>query len=231
MMAALITIRRQKSFIILPIFSFLSCLFALIAFFIDVATFVPARHKLMSAEGTAILGLEVTSTSLGPAFWLSLATFCVDIFGWVILLFHVIVSSSSRSFFIFSLPFAVIHSSSLDTASGDTNAFRKHKEDLEHTLQIWKARATCPDEDLLHEILWHRSMRWPLLEVEVEEVKMMTVWVKRMVCQWKHLKADHPHHTPVQDSVKIADPLLGSVKNADRLEVNPITKMQVWMED
>lgn len=81
MMAALITIRRQKSFIILPIFSFLSCLFALIAFFIDVATFVPARHKLMSAEGTAILGLEVTSTSLGPAFWLSLATFCVDIFG------------------------------------------------------------------------------------------------------------------------------------------------------
>jgi hypothetical protein len=77
----LVTIRRKRSYFILPIFSFLSCLFALLSFFIDVATFVPARHKLMSPNGTATLGLMVTSTTLGPAFWLSLATFCVDIIG------------------------------------------------------------------------------------------------------------------------------------------------------
>jgi len=81
LIAALVTIKRKKSYIVLPIFSFLSCLFALVSFFIDVATFVPARHKLMSANGTAVLGLNVTSTSYGAAFWLSLSCFCVDIIG------------------------------------------------------------------------------------------------------------------------------------------------------
>lgn len=71
----------------LPIFSFMSCLFALISFFIDVATFVPARGKLMSQRGTEILGAVVLSTSLGPAFWLSLATFCLDIMGNAIIIF------------------------------------------------------------------------------------------------------------------------------------------------
>ena len=81
MTAALVTIRRKKSYIALPIFSFLSCLFALVAFFIDVATFVPAGSKLQSPQGTEILGLEVTSVSLGPAFWLSLCCFALDIIG------------------------------------------------------------------------------------------------------------------------------------------------------
>ncbi|UZJ51061.1 hypothetical protein CBS101457_000381 [Exobasidium rhododendri] len=87
MIAALVTIKRQKYSIALPIFSFLSCLFALISFFIDVATFVPARSKLMSQKGTEVLGSMVQSTSLGPAFWLSLACFCVDIIGNGIVIF------------------------------------------------------------------------------------------------------------------------------------------------
>lgn len=41
----------------------------------------------MSQRGTDILGLMVDSTTLGPAFWLSLACFCVDIVGNSIIIF------------------------------------------------------------------------------------------------------------------------------------------------
>lgn len=87
MTAALVTIRRKKSYIALPIFSFLSCLFALISFFIDLATFVPAGRKLQSQRGTEILGLIVTSYEYGPAFWLSLTCFVLDIAGNGIIIF------------------------------------------------------------------------------------------------------------------------------------------------
>lgn len=87
LVCALVTMKRQKSHWLLPIFSLLSCIFALISFFIDVAVFVPARHKLTTPEATDQLGAVVLSTELGPAFWLSLACFCLDIIGNLTILF------------------------------------------------------------------------------------------------------------------------------------------------
>lgn len=81
MMTALVTLKRKRQHFLLPIFSILSCLFALISFFIDVGTFVPAKGKLMSPKAVSILGATVTSTSLGPAFWLSLVAFVLDVTG------------------------------------------------------------------------------------------------------------------------------------------------------
>ena len=81
MVTALVTMKRQKSHFLLPIFSFFSCLFALISFVIDLATFVPARGKLMSPNAYTVLGAYVLSTNYGPAFWLSLTCFVLDIVG------------------------------------------------------------------------------------------------------------------------------------------------------
>ncbi|PWN37107.1 uncharacterized protein FA14DRAFT_159302 [Meira miltonrushii] len=81
MVTALVTMKRQKQHFLLPIFSFFSCLFALVSFVIDLATFVPARHKLLSPDAYNILGALVISTNYGPAFWLSLTCFVLDIFG------------------------------------------------------------------------------------------------------------------------------------------------------
>lgn len=81
MVTALVTMKRQKQHFLLPIFSFFSCLFALISFVIDLATFVPARGKLMSPNAYTVLGATVTSTEYGPAFWLSLTCFVLDIVG------------------------------------------------------------------------------------------------------------------------------------------------------
>lgn len=81
MVTALVTMKRQKQHVLLPIFSFLSCLFALCSFIIDVATFVPARSKLMNPNAFSVLGALVKSTELGPAFWLSLTCFVLDIVG------------------------------------------------------------------------------------------------------------------------------------------------------
>jgi hypothetical protein len=81
MITALVTIKRQRSHYLLPIFSFLSCIFAFCSFIVDVACFVPARSKLMGPKGYEVLGLLVTSTELGPAFWLSMTCFILDIMG------------------------------------------------------------------------------------------------------------------------------------------------------
>lgn len=81
MITALITMKRQKQHFLLPIFSFFSCLFALVSFVIDLATFVPARGKLMSPNAYNTLGAYVLSTEYGPAFWLSLTCFVLDIVG------------------------------------------------------------------------------------------------------------------------------------------------------
>lgn len=81
MVTALVTMKRQRSHFLLPIFSFLSCIFAFCSFVIDVAVFVPARGKLLGPKGFEVLGMLVTSTELGPAFWLSMTCFILDIMG------------------------------------------------------------------------------------------------------------------------------------------------------
>lgn len=83
LVTALVTLKRKRHHWTLPFFSFFSCFFALVSFVIDLATFVPARSKLQGPDAFNILGKLVISTEYGPAFWLSLATFCLDMIGCV----------------------------------------------------------------------------------------------------------------------------------------------------